>query len=165
MKFSHAAAKVPKLNDVKQVKCKLWWHNNSKSNFYKGLSWIPSFNIFWTVRTWKWLHQKIKTQSQIHSQIHLDSSTVFYPSANIFIIKFGNAIWHLISNGNLFYCNTTLYNCNFGHKTGVRTSLQGYPLPLCLGVYKCIPLFFLGAFFNHILITFLETLFYCNSRL
>ena len=134
MKFSHAAAKVPKLNDVKQVKCKLWWHRNSKSarrgllqGFVIKAARIPSFNIFQTVWTWKWLHWKIKTQSQIHSQIHLDSSTVFYPSANIFIINFGNAIWHLTSNGNLFYCNTTLYSCDFGQKTGAKTSLQGSP--------------------------------------
>ena len=79
MKFSHAAAKVPKLNDVKQVKCKLWWHKNSKSNFYKGL--------------WSKLNSKFQ---------NFFDSLDLKPSANIFIIKFGNAIWHLTSNGNLF---------------------------------------------------------------
>jgi hypothetical protein len=59
----------------------------------------------------------------------LDSSTVFYSSANIFIIKFGNAILHLTSNGNLFYCNTTLYNCDFGQKTGAIFWKQASRVP------------------------------------
>jgi hypothetical protein len=48
-------------------------------DFYKGL--------------WSKLNSKF--------QYFLDSLDL-KPSANIFIIKFGNAIWHLTSNGNLF---------------------------------------------------------------
>jgi hypothetical protein len=59
-----------------------------------------------------------------------DSSTVFYPSANIFIIKFGNVILHLTSNGNLIYCNTTLYNCDFGQRTGQASRVPPSPYVL-----------------------------------
>jgi hypothetical protein len=43
-------------------------------------SWILSFSVFRVAPTWKRLHQKIKTQSGIHSWIRSDSFTVFYPN-------------------------------------------------------------------------------------
>ena len=76
------------------------------------------------------------------------------------------SIWHLTSNGNLFYCNTTLYNYDFGPKAGAifwKQASRVPPSPYVLEFINAYLLFF-GCIFNHILVTFLETLFYCNLK-
>ena len=61
--------------------------------------------FFRAVRTWKRLHQKIKTRSRIHSRIRSNSSTVFYPISKDFLIHPNYAPVPLLLQSSLWCCS------------------------------------------------------------